>query len=329
MGLKQIRNIPLKIVHLCQRLVAQIKLLPQYIKNFGLRVALFIVWDRLFPPGRSKSYQKAVYKYLESRYGVLAKEYKPSVAKGTETNHSQKTIWVCWLQGPEHMPELVKMCYDNLLKKVNDATIKIVLLTHSNIEEYVSLPEHIKQKYKEGKINNAHYSDIIRVKLMRHYGGCWLDATVYVTEKIDNSLFTGRFFTMKMHAQKCPKEPCQGLWTNFFYSSVKDNPLFCILDEMLNRYWRYHNIYIDYVFLDYLMIIAFRNNRFVKEVIDAVPFNNEKVWLLWNNIEKEYNESSFQKIIQQGQYFKLSYQKDLKKEIGGKLTIYGHLVKNN
>ena len=48
------------------------------------------------------------------------------------------TIWICWLQGMEHAPELAQRCYESIQRHVPDK--KIILLDENNIFEYVTLP---------------------------------------------------------------------------------------------------------------------------------------------------------------------------------------------
>lgn len=321
-------NILYKIIHLFQRFYVQTGKVPNYIKNFGVKVTFYIILDRLFPPGRSKRYQKVVYQYLDSQFQEITKKYqnRPKIIYDNQIEKPVKIIWVCWLQGEENMPELVRMCYNNLKNKVTDSDIKIILLSHGNINQYVDIPEYIRIKYKKGFISNAHFSDILRFKLLRKYGGCWMDSTIFVTQPINESLFVNKFNTLKMHQQLCPKEPCKGLWSGFFIAGQKELSIFRIIDDCLDDYWQKHTEFIDYIMLDYLMLVAYNNNHRVKGIMDSVPFNNENLWFLWNNIERPFSHQLFNKICNSGQFYKLSYQKLLKKEIQGKQTVYGYLV---
>lgn len=317
-----------KIVHFTQRLKALLPQLPELKQNFGFKMAIFIVFSRLFPPGRSRLYMAAVYRYLDGKYsGIAAKASFESVDKDLQEQNpkTNKTIWVCWFQGEDAMPELVRMCFDNLRKQIKNPYIKLILLTYENIDKFVDIPKYIKEKYQSGGISHAHYSDIIRIKLLRNYGGCWIDSTIFVTDEFHEELFDHDFFTMKMPPDKCPKEPCLGLWSGFFLIAKKELPLFGIIDECLDRYWQNHDTPIDYVFLDYLMLIAYRNNERVRSMMDSVPYNNEQLWLLWNNLEKPYDKELFKHICSRGQFYKLSYQKKLNKQIDGIKTLYGYL----
>lgn len=313
-----------KTIHFFQRLIAQSRLFPKYLDEFGLKMALYIVFDRLFPPGRSKGYINAVYQYLNSEYGDIAAKYS-TTADSKQTSDSAKIIWACWFQGEEAMPGLVEMCYRNLKEKIKGDDIQLRLITYENIDRYVAIPSHIKEKHRQGIISNAHYSDIIRFKLLKEYGGCWTDLTVYSTDFITEELFKPVFTSLKMPPERCPKEPSRGLWSGFFFAGHKGFTLFSIMDECLERYWSRHSLAIDYIFFDYFMLLAYDHSPIVKAAMDAVPYNNENLWFLWDNIEQKFSDRLYQEILRKGRFYKLSYQRPLAKEIDGNPTVYGYL----
>lgn len=318
-----------KFAHFCQRLCTQIALLPKYIDNFGIKVALYIIVDRIFPPGRSKRYRKIIYNYLYSEFHGIVERHINENRDNSESSQIEKSariIWVCWFQGKNNMPELVSMCYRNLQRKITGTKIKLILLTHNNIDKYIDIPIHIKEKYHSGIISNAHYSDIVRFKVLRKYGGCWMDATIFATDNINHALFEKKFHTLKMHPQLCPMEPCMGLWSGFFIVGHRGLSLFKILDDCLDIYWQNHNIAIDYIMFDYMMLVAYRNHNDVRITMDSVPYNNEELWYLWNNIEEPFDDQLYRHICNKGQFYKLSYQKKLKKEVLGRQSVYGYLT---
>lgn len=100
------------------------------------------------------------------------------------------TIWVFWAQGKSKMPNVVRNCYESILRNKGD--FSVVLLDESNYSDYVCIPEHVCKKMQQGLITMTHFSDILRFALLKTYGGFWLDATIYVTSTIEmpSTLFT-------------------------------------------------------------------------------------------------------------------------------------------
>ena len=75
---------------------------------------------------------------------------------------------------------LVKSCYKSVKREFPDYK-NLTVLTAQTIQQYVTIPEEILYKWNKGIINNANFSDVLRVEILSKYGGIWLDATVYCT----------------------------------------------------------------------------------------------------------------------------------------------------
>lgn len=123
---------------------------------------------------RGEVTRKAILHYLEP-YKDFIRNLKPQQTNlGAE---DKERIFSIWLQGENAAPEAVKACGKSVRAK---SSKELVILDQETISEWISLPEHITRKWKEGKIRPAHYADICRVALLVEYGGLWLDATDYV-----------------------------------------------------------------------------------------------------------------------------------------------------
>ena len=67
---------------------------------------------------------------MRKQYGSFIHSYLEAHRDEVPQNHSKK-IWVCWLQGIDNAPPIVKTCYQSL--KDNIADREIVFLTERNI----------------------------------------------------------------------------------------------------------------------------------------------------------------------------------------------------
>ena len=120
------------------------------------------------------------YRKLKRKYRKILINDKPIINDEKIIEKSDK-IWICWFQGIENAPELVKACYNSVLKNYKDK--EIIVLTEENYEQYVDIPEYILKKWKKGYISFAHFSDILRIELLSKYGGLWLDSTIFTTKR--------------------------------------------------------------------------------------------------------------------------------------------------
>ena len=52
------------------------------------------------------------------------------------------------------------------------------------MENYINMPDYLNEKLKSGVLPLAIYTDLMRVALLEHYGGTWMDATILLTDEI-------------------------------------------------------------------------------------------------------------------------------------------------
>ena len=151
-------------------------MLPMYTLHFGYDKAArlnYVKSDRI--------------KWLDECYSILSEDFADFIQNwkfsGSNNISTHKYIWVCWLQGKESMPDIVKYCLKSLERNVPYNT-EIKLITSTNLKEYVEFPDFIYQKLKVGSLTMTHFSDLIRMALLKKYGGLWIDATVFISSQI-------------------------------------------------------------------------------------------------------------------------------------------------
>lgn len=91
-----------------------------------------------------------------------------------------KIIWIFWYD--DQIPELVQLCVDRI-KKLH-SNYKVNILNRNNVSEYID----ININFLVEKMPVANLSDLIRLKLLKKYGGVWLDASI-ILEKNINEFF--------------------------------------------------------------------------------------------------------------------------------------------
>ena len=92
-----------------------------------------------------------------------------------------KIIWMCWFQGWDNAPDLCKLCVESW--RYHNPDWKIVLLDNSNLIDYIDI-ESVLPGVRD-LAPNAAYSDIIRLFLLRNYGGVWADSSVFCNKPLD------------------------------------------------------------------------------------------------------------------------------------------------
>ena len=98
-----------------------------------------------------------------------------------------KTIWICWFQGFEEAPPLIKACLQTW--KYYNSDWNIVELNNQNISDYVDLESEIPEIRSFDGCKPAALSDIVRLFVLNEYGGVWVDATCFCTKPLNDWLF--------------------------------------------------------------------------------------------------------------------------------------------
>lgn len=237
-------------------------------------------------------------------------------------------VWVCWLQGYDNAPEIVKKCIFSIKKSTNR---NVILLDFSNIEKYYQLPDYIIEKHNKGYISNTEFADILRMSLLAKFGGMWIDATIFIPALLPESIFKKEFYT-------CKRELGIGIyvseykWTTFLLGCQKGCVLPLAVKELLFEYWKKNDYLVDYLLLDYFIRIAYENIPNAKKLIDDLPYNNPQIEELQSRMSLPYDEIEYKHLINDSDtdFFKLSWRMNFDKETSdNKMTYYGWFLKNN
>lgn len=298
--------------------------LPQYTKNFGLGIALWRIYDTIWP--RTQQYMDAVYSYIqkwcvENLQSVLLQSDAITV-----TNEQEHYVWTCWWQGEENMPEVVNICISQMRKMLPNSA-KLQLITFQNHKQYVDIPEGVIQRYDDGLMSAAAFSDVLRYSLLNRYGGIWIDSTVFLSEKLPEEYFSMPLFTQKDYKNsRSSLEVAGGNWCNFVIGGYARNALFVFMENALFNWWKEKDDVLDYILPDYLIKYAHDNFEDVRALIDQVPINNAGIWNLYNKLNTEYSTQIWEKISRESIFHKLTYKREYQRYTPeNKVSIYGYI----
>lgn len=108
---------------------------------------------------------------------ALAKLGECKISEANSQTRVPKVVWFSWLQGMEQAPDFVKVCLQSQRRHLADYEFRIVDL--ENYHNWVQLPQYVEEKFRKGLIPPALFSDLLRLALLKQYGGVWMDASVY------------------------------------------------------------------------------------------------------------------------------------------------------
>ena len=266
--------------------------------------------------------QKKIYDKLFNKFKDILIRYQEY--SSTCEYDQNAPIWVFWMQGYESAPAIVKKCFDSIK---SSTTHPVHLITSENISQYYFFPDYIKEKYASGIITHAQFSDILRMTLLAEYGGLWIDATIFIPIQISESVFQFEFFTCKRDIKDSGYvSECR--WTSFLNGCQKGCVIQKAAKDLFFEYWKMNNYLIDYLLVDYILLLIYRNIPKAKELIDNLPYNNPQIEELQNRMNEIYDELGYQELINHSgtDFFKLSWRMNFEKQKDEKLTYYGYLL---
>ena len=313
--------------HLFERIINESKSFPKRYKRYGIKVATVSFVDGLIPPGKSRRYIDTVGAWVDNYLMPVVEKFNSEYEYSPVEMNEPITVWCCWWQGEEQMPEIVRMCHTRLKQVLpsDKATLKIVIL--ENYKNLVDIPEHIIRKFESGLITMATMSDVLRFALLNKYGGYWLDATVFFTDAIPEKYFTGEFFCQRMtKSPQAEREACRCNWCGFSMAGPKGNPVFDFMCKAFDAWYRNNDGIIDYVLIDYMLWTGYQYVPAIRNIIDTVPDNNEDIFEMYQVLNKPYSQELLSTLTDRNVMHKLTYKMDLKKTTDdGALTLYGYL----
>lgn len=268
-----------------------------------------------------KHYRQMVLEYLTKKYLPIIEKYKREPHELPKPLTKDNYIWVCWFQGEDKMPPIVRQCYKILLQ--NSDGRKVVLLTHENIREYVDIPQCIYDKVNARKMLLAHLSDILRMCLLAKHGGLWIDATYWITKPIDIDGY--RFYSLKQE-DKEEIHISRSLWACNCLGGSAHYYVFEFVRDCLVDFYTGNSTMKEYFLFDYFFLIAYNNFPDFKTIIDDMPYRSPDILKVQYSIFEPYKKEMMESILKDNIMLKLTYKIDESKKPTSYYTIYDYFM---
>ena len=197
----------------------------------------------------------------------VEQDIESQVAKHPTVKNQKPKLFQYWHQGFNDLPGVVKNCYKSVDYFLGE-DFEIIRIDFHTLDDFIVLPNHIIQLRNDEKMTIAHFSDIVRNKLLLDYGGLWLDSTVLITGKedilkfisLDNRLMFSRFVFSN------PKEHAVQFESWIMWSRNKGNLVYQIADDVLSAYWRKNKVVGNYFLYHIILTTIFLNEKRFMEV---------------------------------------------------------------
>lgn len=266
---------------------------------------------------------EAVLRYLENRFGDYYASYDYDALLPPIAPDRSNKIWMCWWQGLDSAPEIVKACVESVRR--NAGGREVIIITDKNVSNYVKFPSWIIKKIDAGMITRTNLSDLLRLSLLASYGGMWLDSTFYCVGSLDKSLYNSPIFSIKrpdyLHASVAG-----GMFAGYSLGCDDDHRrAFATIRDFFLEYWQRNDFMVDYLLVDYLTVLAQRHDPWIAEAFNEIQPNNPDCDELFKILDRPYDEDMWKRLSAHTDLFKLTWKQDFPVEHDGEKTFYGML----
>lgn len=294
-------------------------------KGMGLNAALSLIFiPRLLRRFGFKYYEqsKVVDRFISKNFSSIVDKYVELTSQDFN-DFIPDIIWVFWWQGVNEMPNVIIECYESIIRNSNGR--KVILLSSDNYQDYINVPLYVQDKVSNGVLSFTHFSDFLRVALLRKYGGLWIDAAIFVTKTIPN--FSTSFYSPKL--SKMPIEsPHLSLWVIGVMGSVPNMPLFNYLYEMLDYYWATYDSFFSYLMFDYFIRYGYEHFTWLRDLIDNREIDSPDLHWSRYMFTREVDYDKMNQLLLNNTFISLTYRlKYPMKLANGRDTFYSALLK--
>lgn len=281
-----------------------------YIKRYGWRYGIQRGIFNAFPVHVVKDYEnkKILYynkveKQLKRKYLKVADE-NPNGLK-FKSNEIENPVWVYWKQGLDHAPEIVKCCLESIKK---NATSEVIIITDENVDQYIEFPQYIIDKLNSGTMSTAAFSDLLRFSLLEHYGGTWIDSTVYLTDKLPEYITQSDLFAYQDSFGLIRNPALMSVW---LLHSKPNNEIIRKTRNIAFEYWKKQRYVVEYL-LPYIILTMVLEEH-PEEMANMLYANSDYSHLLLECLDEEFDEKKYAHIVKLSSVHKLTYK--LHKEV--------------
>ncbi len=262
--------------------------------------------------------------FLEDRFKDYWASYHVQEKMPDCDEKLRNKIWICWWQGLDNAPEIVKACVDSI--KRNRGGYEVIIITDENCNDFVQFPEWLEEKRRNGVFSRTHYSDLLRMSVLAKYGGIWIDSTFFCTGRSFED-----YMQLPLWSIKRPDYLHCSIASGYFagYSlgcGYENRWMFKVIRDFLFNYWKECDKLIDYLLVDYAVVLAQRYCTKIADAFARIQPNNLYCDELYKVLGLPYDEAVWKRISKDTVLYKLTWKQSFPKEVDGKPTFYGMLI---
>jgi len=266
-----------------------------------------IGWMRSGDTRKSKAKGESYKAKILTHY--FARKYLPvtdRLVQNEVTRATPETIWQFW-DNPagKKTPAIVKVSLESV--DMFKGNFEHRVLDSTTMAVYSDLPGYVLDKFRKGQIDHIHFSDLLRLNLLKNHGGIWLDATGYMTDVVPEYILDEDFFVF-----------LTGELTHFPYSFIqscfiraKKGSLLCdAWYEMCVEYWKKETKKLEYFQIHLMFKALVEKNKAAGRLFNKMPhiFEDDVQQLVGEKLLDKFDVIEWGRIRKTSFFQKLTYK---------------------
>ena len=253
-------------------------------------------------------YFAGIQRFLKKNFSYLLETQPESFT----SQKNEKNIFVCWFQGEDNAPDIVKNCIKSI-RECAPENSNVIILNEENMLDYVRIPSVVIEKYKAGLITKTNFSDILRFGLLSQNGGAWMDSTIYCRESINPELFNYQLYSIK-NSNYDKFNVARRRWTAYFWFAKQNSYFTRRVFQFFCSYWEKYDTLIDYFLVDHIINFLYKYDSICKEMLDSIPVNNPNVSFLQDELSNQFDTEKWELLKNDTCFFKLDWKSKITNE---------------
>lgn len=217
-------------------------------------------------------------------------------------NCNQRIKVFTYWDNDDNLPSIIAICRESMKKFISHDEFELIILNKNNYKDWTDF----RQDDIQSNITQAHFTDLLRVKLLEKWGGFWLDATCLLTQDFWQATSTIRQQEQFLFSYVKSRT---GTW--FMYANCPNNYIVSMVSEAIQLWWERKGYLTNYFMLhDVIEMLYWIDAKYQNQWNTMLPIHPRKALVLLNNYRNVLSKEKFSELLNDSFIHKLTYKYD-------------------
>lgn len=241
--------------------------------------------------------------FLYENFEKVKQQVHQRIKNAVATPSEKIKVFTYW-DSDNNLPFVVSLCRESLEKHIPQDKFELIILNSENYKDWINF----RKSDIQADISQAHFTDILRMKLLEKWGGFWLDATCLLTQDFYQS-------TQEIRKQEqflyCYTNSRVGNW--FIYSKP-NNYVLSMVCEMLISWWNTKGYLTNYFMThDIIEMMYWIDDEYRQDWDRMLKIHPHNALAILQSYNQFVSTEEFHQLLNSSFIHKLTYKYDSEK----------------